>query len=242
VALAAWQDSHEVNSFSSKLDQALAKARAACAPNCPQVPSFPLAGLTEQENRGHDLFYANCAFFCHNSGNPVPQTGGNKTDWENELYTGHGYFNIGTPANLEIPGYDPNNPDLGLFEHTQIFGHEGLHKAPTMRNVDLRPSKSFVKAYTHNGWFKSLKSLVHFYNKRDVLPECPPGITTEKQALKHNCWPKPEVAENVFTTAGPPFSFGIGDMGLSDEDEDAIVAYLKTLTDRYTPKAPKPYK
>ena len=34
------------------------------------------------------------------------------------------------------------------------------------------PRPNFVKAYMHNGYFKSLKEVVHFYNTRDVLPRC----------------------------------------------------------------------
>jgi len=48
----------------------------------------------------------------------------------------------------------------------------GKHKVPTVRNVDKRPSADFVKAYGHNGYFKSLKEVVHFYNVRDRLPYC----------------------------------------------------------------------
>ena len=58
----------------------------------------------------------------------------------------------------------------------------GKDKVPTLRNVDLRPSNDFVKAFGHNGYFKSLEGIVHFYNTRDVLPRCP-GDRTRK--LKH---------------------------------------------------------
>ena len=44
----------------------------------------------------------------------------------------------------------------------------GKHKVPTLRNVDKRPYPEFVKAYGHNGYFKSLEEIVHFYNTRDV--------------------------------------------------------------------------
>jgi cytochrome c peroxidase len=44
----------------------------------------------------------------------------------------------------------------------------GKFKIPTLRNVDKRPNTSFVKAYGHNGYFKSLEDIVHFYNTRDV--------------------------------------------------------------------------
>jgi cytochrome c peroxidase len=45
---------------------------------------------------------------------------------------------------------------------------------PTLRNVDKRPDPGFVKAYGHNGYFTSLKAIVHFCNTRDVLPRCQP--------------------------------------------------------------------
>jgi cytochrome c peroxidase len=89
------------------------------------------------------------------------------------------------------------------------------HKAPTLRNVDKRPGKKFTKAYLHNGVFKSLETVVHFYNTRDVNP-----------------WPTPEVSENVNTEE-------LGDLELTDEEENAIVAFMKTLSDVYTP--PKHY-
>jgi len=44
----------------------------------------------------------------------------------------------------------------------------------------MRPTPSFVKAYMHNGYFKSLKEVVHFYNTRDVLPECKAGDSGER--------------------------------------------------------------
>jgi cytochrome c peroxidase len=235
LTVCAYQASDQVNSFSSKLDAAI----AAAPKDANGRFEFPLAGLTEQENAGHDLFYAGgfagpgCASFCHNSG-AIGGPNGNRTDVK-ELYTANGYFNLGIPANPEIPGFDPDTPDLGLYQHTGVVGDEGEFKIPTMRNVDKRPGEGFTKAYGHNGWFKSLESIVHFYNTRDVKDVCPDHITTEKDALKNDCWPPPEVPVNVTRVKG------IGNMGLSPDEEAAIVAYLKTLTDMYTPKPPKPY-
>jgi cytochrome c peroxidase len=236
VSLSAYQASGEVNSFSSRLDQALKYDQEF---NHENPPLFPLTLFTTKENEGHNLFYQNCALFCHNSGS----IGQNRTD-VGERYASDIYINIGTPANPEIPGFDPGNPDLGLFNHTQQANDKGLFKIPTMRNVDKRSGVGFTKAYSHNGWFKSLESIVHFYNTRDVLQRCPEGVTTEKDALKANCWPAPEVEATIFK--GGPFGKtgfgGIGNLGLTPEDEAKIVAYLETLTDTYTPKAPEPYK
>lgn len=234
LAVGAWQHSSDLNSFSSKLDEALQYDKEVLGEN---PPEFPLALLTDQENEGHDLFYgrpAGCAFFCHNSG-AIGGPNGNRTD-EQELYTAHTYFNIGIPANPEVPGFDPENPNLGLYEHTGVEGDKGEFKTPTMRNVDKRKGNGFTKAYGHNGWFKSLESIVHFYNTRDVKPRCPEHITTEKDALQNDCWPAPEVPE---TATGAQ---RIGNMGFTPEQEAAIVAYLKTMTDSHTATKPKPYK
>ena len=61
----------------------------------------------------------------------------------------------------------------------------------------------------HNGVFKSLKEVVHFYNTRDV-----------------ESWPPPEVSDNVNAEE-------LGNLGLTDAEEDAIVAFMKTLSDGY---------
>ena len=44
-----------------------------------------------------------------------------------------------------------------------------------------------------------------------------------------NCWPVPEVAENVNTDE-------LGDLGLTDAEEDAVVAFLHTLSDGFKVK------
>ncbi|MDC0668016.1 cytochrome-c peroxidase [Nannocystis radixulma] len=247
VALAAWQSSAEVNSFSSKRDKALAaeiKLEGADV-------AFPLAGLTDQENRGHDLFYgkAGCAL-CHDNSPTVPPPDPTTSEGlaairrlglePDQLYTDAVFHNIGVPENPLIPGPEGS---LGLGgRRLEDENLRGQHKTPTLRNVDKRPSKSFVKAYTHNGWFKSLESLVHFYNTADVtgataagfgITRCDPSESwTEAQALAANCWPEPE--ETGTLAIGGFF----GDLALSDAEEDAIVAYLKTLTDTKTVKPP----
>lgn len=54
----------------------------------------------------------------------------------------------------------------------------------------------------------SLKEIVNFYNTRDV-----------------GNWPPPEVPENVNTDE-------LGNLGLTGQEEDDIVAFLLTLTDK----------
>jgi cytochrome c peroxidase len=195
-SIAAYERSSEVSQFTSKYDYWL-KGQAK---------------LTGQERRGLELFNgkAKCAN-CH-----VPP---NFTDFT--------YDNLGVPRNPLNPFYkEPEwNPlgqawvDEGLGGFLKSIGNPnyaqelGKQKVPTLRNVDLRPYKKFVKAYSHNGYFKSLEDIVHFYNTRDV-----PSAG----------WPAPEMVNNINTTA-------VGNLGLNHGEELAIVAFLKTLSDGYKP-------
>jgi cytochrome c peroxidase len=101
-----------------------------------------------------------------------------------------------------------------------------------MRNVAKGASGSFVKSYFHNGYCKSLECVVHFYNTRDVLPRCTKDDATAYEALRDNCWPAPE-----FSDALTPSNI-VGNLGLTPLEESQLVAYLKTLSDLETPKAP----
>jgi cytochrome c peroxidase len=74
----------------------------------------------------------------------------------------------------------------------------------------------------HNGYLKSLKEVVHFYNTSQALPHCAQGSPGEKVT----CWPPPEVPNTVNTTQ-------LGNLGLTSDEENDIVAFLKTLTDGF---------
>ena len=144
------------------------------------------------------------------------------------------YLDDGSPINPE--GADWIDAGLGGFLATHpnpvwaaMAGENmGKHKVPTLRNVDKRPGNNFPKAFGHNGYFKSLEGIVNFYNTRDAKPACENPLTTEKDALNQGCWPAPEVFENVNTDE-------LGDLGLTPDEEAAIVAFLKTLSDGYQP-------
>jgi cytochrome c peroxidase len=209
LSIAAYEDSPEVNAFTSKFD----------------YTKDGFAKLTKEEQNGFALFKGKgkCRL-CHLSNGKDP------------LLTDFTFDNLGIPQNPENPaGVAPDFVDPGLGGFLMNYGYPedvyeeewGKHKVPTLRNVDLRPDSAFVKAYGHNGYFKTLEGIVHFYNTRDVKPECP-GAYTEAQALAANCWPPPEVEENVNTDE-------LGDLGLTPEEEAAIVAFLKTLSDGYLP-------
>jgi len=163
--------------------------------------------LTARELRGLGLFESeskgNCAA-CHPS-RPGP-------DGSPPLFTDFTYDNLGTPKNPENPFYflPPEfNPDgvrwvdLGLGPVVEDPEFNGFFRVPTLRNVEVTPP------YMHNGVFHTLYQAVSFYNSRDVAP-----------------WPRPEVAPNVNRVES-------GDLGLTPEELESIVAFLKTLTDGY---------
>ena len=117
---------------------------------------------------------------------------------------------------------------------------DGQFQTATARDVAMTPPQCptteapgpyFQKEFFHNGYAKSLKQLVHFYNTRDVYPfdvtsgHCPAGKTE-----KVDCWPKPEAPNNIDMT--------VGDLQLTDREENQIVAFLETLTDGYTTPYP----
>jgi cytochrome c peroxidase len=98
-------------------------------------------------------------------------------------------------------------------------------KVPTIRNADKRASFRDVKSYMHNGAFKTLEQVVHFYNTRDVLPRCRGLVLPSDPRFGRDCWPAPEVTANVLQDE-------IGNLKLTPQEEAAIVAFLKTLSDR----------
>jgi cytochrome c peroxidase len=77
-------------------------------------------------------------------------------------------------------------------------------------------SPAFVKSVCHNGYFKSLKAIVLFYNTCDVLPRCQPGDAGGGTA----CWPAPESTANMNTSK-------VGRLGLSNAEVDAIVSFVQ---------------
>jgi cytochrome c peroxidase len=187
------------------------------------------AVLTDAEARGLELFVAadkgNCArCHSHNSSN----RNGRKS-----IFSDYRYSNVGVPRNPANKFYDmpPQfNPDgreyidIGLRDHLTHDSTRGQFKTPTLRNV------ARTAPYMHNGYFKTLKGLVDFFNTRDVRPTCARPFTSEADAQQLGCWPAPEVPETINTT-------DMGHLGLSDQEVDDIVAFLGTLSDGWSPPA-----
>ena len=165
--------------------------------------------LSDQERRGLALFEAedkgNCAA-CH------PSRPGE--DGSPPLFTDFTYDNLGVPPNPDNPflGLPAElNPegaafvDLGLGGVLDDPAEDGKFKVGSLRNIAV------TAPYMHNGVFATLEEVVDFYNTRDVKE-----------------WPEPEVAANVNHDE-------LGNLGLTDQEVEDIVAFLRTLTDGFVP-------
>lgn len=223
LSIAAFEGSNASNAFTSKIDAHRAG----------------LYDFTAEESLGRQIFRGKgqcsaCHFGSRGPGAAPP------------LFTDFSYSNLGTPRNPENPfseantdwrdpglaGFLENVPDYSVYASSNL----GKQKVPTLRNVGLGSCEAentegcIVKAYMHNGYFKSLKSVVHFYNTRDVKPGCESldiYDATEEIALANNCWPAPEIIENIDDR--------LGDLGLTEEEEDALVAFMLIMSDGYLP-------
>jgi len=155
---------------------------------------------------------------------------------------GFGYRDLGLGTFLR----SAPNPNSQWVQFAQPS--DGQMQTSTARDVAMTPPQCptteagqvdangsaipyFQKEFFHNGYIKSLKQLVHFYNTRDVFAfkvtsgNCPPGKTE-----KVDCWPMPEVPNNIDMTTG--------NLGLTDQEENQIVTFLQALTDGFTTPYP----
>lgn len=162
---------------------------------------------------GKALFFSqqftNCAT-CHQL---LPQ------NFSRETFTSYEYHNIGVPANgfdRALAGKLEDFVDLGLYANIEIDADEtlrGKFKVPTLRNI------SVTAPYMHNGVFKKLRTVIEFYDhflegsEHTINPE-----TGEP-------WAEAEIDENISEA-----ELQDGDL-LNDEDIDALICFLDTLTD-----------
>jgi len=167
------------------------------------------ASLTEEELSGLKLFSDTLRAKCVNCHLLTPDPASGKV-----LFTDFTYNNDGVPANPNNPYYTipsafnalgTNYIDYGLGSIINDPTQYGAFRVSSLRNVAVSAP------YFHNGVYNTLEQVVHFYNVRDV-----PGSGIAP----------PEVAANVDTAE-------TGNQHLTAQEEQYIVAFLKTLTDGY---------
>lgn len=208
-AIAEFEKTPFFNRFTSKFDFFLAGK----------------TGLTARERRGLELFSgkAQCSL-CH----PVEILTAPNGNSQPPLLTDFTYDNLGIPRNVNIP-MNPE-PDPGLGANPRVVatgvaaGELGKHKVMSLRNIAITPP------YGHNGVFRTLEEIVHFYNTRDALPRV--CRDNNDRGFGIDCWPAPEIEANVNTEE-------LGNLGMTPEEERDLVAFLRTLTDGY--RWPSPF-
>lgn len=175
--------------------------------------------LTDQEELGRVLFFSNQFTNCSRC-HKLNEFGGA----EREPFTNYQYHNIGTPKNEAVRalnGKGPDHVDGGLMENPAASdsAHAGKYRVPGLRNVAV------TGPYMHNGVFKDLRTVVKFYNKYNSKN---PKHQIDPETGQP--WAQPEVPGTISREELEAGS------ALDSRRVDALVAFLKTLTDkRYEP-------
>ena len=163
--------------------------------------------MTPQEELGRVLFFSNQFTNCHLC-HKLTAPGG-----EREPFTNHRFHNIGVPANPALGA--PVDHGLKAGRHLADRRRDGQFKVPTLRNIAV------TAPYMHNGVFADLRTTILFYNK--YVSHAPARRINPETGQP---WASPEVPGPLSTKelqAAP---------ALDDRRIDALVAFLKTLTDR----------
>ncbi len=213
-AIAAYEKSPALSPFQSKFDAVLEGKET----------------FSSQEALGFALFKdpekGNC-IACH-AGHTESQR---PQDW---LFTDFTYDNLGVPRNLSIPdNRDQKFFDLGLCQQSGLKAPRelstqtlcGAFKVPTLRNI------AKTAPYMHNGYFSNLKDVVRFYVTRGTNPELwYPKLADGRIDLFNDL---PEAYKSNVNQEEAPYDRKPGEQPRLSEDEiDAIVAFLNTLSDR----------
>ncbi len=203
--------------------------------------AFDLGQLTPQARLGMDVFIdkGKCAD-CH-SGPLLSGATSEQPDDDDEgpgsfiesmrmgdggiaIYD-EGFYNIGVRPTAEDRGVGGNDPwgnplsfsrplvDRGTARRDAV---EGAFKTPILRNVALTPP------YMHNGGLASLEQVVEFYDRggrRKIVGDCDTTGLDPANA-------------RPFTKECSNFDPDVQPIGLTAEEKAALVAFLKSLTDR----------
>lgn len=167
--------------------------------------------LTPLEDLGRSLFFSNNNTNCSTCHMLKGE------DKEGETFTNYEYHNIGIPTNIalrEKNGVAVDTKDIGLLANPNVDSkdEEGKFKVPTLRNVAV------TGPYMHNGIFKDLETVVLFYDKYNNSER----VINPESGKK---WADAEISHSV----------NLKDLKakkLTDRKVQALVAFLKTLTDK----------
>lgn len=164
------------------------------------------ATLTAQELNGYNLFKDTLKGRCANCHPDTQDPNSGQI-----LFTDFTYDNIGIPKNAANPfytipsGFNPAGINY-LDKGLGVTVGNALFNGAF--KVPTLRNIAVTAPYFHNGLFNTLNDVVHFYNVRDSL------------------FNNPEIPANVNHKE-------LGNLKLTAAEENAIVAFLMTLTDGY---------
>jgi len=172
------------------------------------------ATFTTQEELGRTLFFSEQFTNCNQCHQLQPLPGARM-----ETFTNYRFHNVGAPVNRAVRaanGSAANAADLGLLANSEVSeaSEAGKFKVPTLRNVAV------TGPYMHNGIFTELRTVVSFYNQYNSKD---PAALINPETGKR--WGETEFEQTLSLeelTHGP---------ALDDKRIEALVAFLKTLTD-----------
>ncbi|WP_244463256.1 cytochrome-c peroxidase [Acetobacter orleanensis] len=186
------------------------------------------ARFTPIEREGYMLFNdpkkGNCAA-CH-----VDTV---RADGLPPLFTDHQYEALAAPRNPALQHtHDAGYYDLGVCDQKpggrkDLAPYCGMFATPTLRNTATR------NTFFHNGVFHSLDDVMDFYVLRDLEPErfYPRGPDGKVQAYNDI----PAAYQGNVDKTDAPFDRKPGQApALTKAERNAIIAFLKTLTDGWT--------
>jgi cytochrome c peroxidase len=152
-------------------------------------------------------------------------------------FTDYQFEALGAPRNRDLAANrDPDFHDLGLCgpmrkDYADAAAYCGLFKTPTLRNVATR------KVFFHNGVFRSLDQVLHFYVERETNPAKWYPKLLNGEVDRYDDLPA-QYRGNV-DVVDAPYDRKQGEApALNDPEIADVIAFLSTLTDGYRSDPP----
>lgn len=179
--------------------------------------------LSLEAKRGGLLFFGAPVTAAAGFGGPAPPGSPCSSCHDGALLGGQGFANVGVP---QIgPGVGAGAPlDLGrsaVIDGTHTDFYRFAFRTPPLRNVEL------TAPYMHNGAYATLEAVVRHY---DDVPEALRTYDASQlaPALRDRVHGDDATIEDVLSTLDHRVR---SPLGLSDQDVDDLVAFLRSLTD-----------
>ena len=203
TSIAAFENSAQFKAFDSKYDRSLRSYRG-----------DDKYTLSPEERLGKALFFSESKTNCNRCHQLKAVEGAPQ-----ESFTNYQYHNLGVAKNGVVRNANGKGEDYvdgGLLNNPAVsqIKEKGKFKVATLRNVAVSAP------YMHNGVFRKLRTVILFYDKFNN----PERINNPETGLP---WRDPELNQNLELKTKE-----FKAPKLKDEEVDALIAFLKLLTDK----------